>query len=421
MFRSYYYRKHLLVLSLLPVAAVSFSVGGDRCRTLGRCWQNPTTTLPPSMLPQSVIPRQQNYGLHVKDSSSSSTVEDDSPRSLSSSSPTADPARPRGVYVRPSAAVERGAGFFVPGLPGPRVRLLVGMLGLVLAAWNHYYDAEGAADNILPASTSSSSALIVSEGIAVVFSCFVLLQGAIESIRDSRRENNSDGSGSATRSRNYAVPTKLTTQKWLLLPSSSSSSTNIAANTSTSNDWRQRVEWATQTYLALTPASLMWLLDAQQGVLFRLEQQESRGAALEPLASEEEEKDLTASSPLQPQQQQHPSFSSSLDFCREALKLLSQSSTGRVSLPVSHPVAQALLRSTASSSTSSSYRTMVLQRIIEQPHHHDDNDNNPHHHQQLCLVMASSDLLAAFRQQDLVWLGQLAKYIGSSSVDGRYR
>ena len=35
-----------------------------------------------------------------------------------------------GVYARPSAAIERGSGFFIPGLEGSRVRLLFGILAL---------------------------------------------------------------------------------------------------------------------------------------------------------------------------------------------------------------------------------------------------------------------------------------------------
>ena len=42
-----------------------------------------------------------------------------------------------GVYARPSAAIERGSGFFIPGLEGSRVRLLFGILALVLTYVNN--------------------------------------------------------------------------------------------------------------------------------------------------------------------------------------------------------------------------------------------------------------------------------------------
>ncbi len=46
-------------------------------------------------------------------------------------------ARERGIYSRPSAAIERGSGFFIPGLEGPRIRLLFGMTVLIADGANH--------------------------------------------------------------------------------------------------------------------------------------------------------------------------------------------------------------------------------------------------------------------------------------------
>ena len=43
----------------------------------------------------------------------------------------------KGVYSRPSAAIEKGSGFYIPGLEGSKVRLLFGTLVLLLNYINH--------------------------------------------------------------------------------------------------------------------------------------------------------------------------------------------------------------------------------------------------------------------------------------------
>ena len=43
----------------------------------------------------------------------------------------------KGFYLRPSAAVERGGGFFIPGLEGFRVRVAIAVVTLALLAFNH--------------------------------------------------------------------------------------------------------------------------------------------------------------------------------------------------------------------------------------------------------------------------------------------
>lgn len=40
-------------------------------------------------------------------------------------------------YKRPSRAIEKGGGFYIPGLRGPRLRIGVGFLVLALLAANH--------------------------------------------------------------------------------------------------------------------------------------------------------------------------------------------------------------------------------------------------------------------------------------------
>lgn len=49
----------------------------------------------------------------------------------------------RGFYMRPSAAIEKGGGFFIPGLEGERLRVFVSLAVLGLLALNRFpgYDA----------------------------------------------------------------------------------------------------------------------------------------------------------------------------------------------------------------------------------------------------------------------------------------
>eukprot|EP01036_Dinobryon_divergens_P025530 gene25530-34087_t len=44
----------------------------------------------------------------------------------------------KGYYVRPSRAIEKGGGFFVPGLEGDRIRIISALLLLLLCAINAY-------------------------------------------------------------------------------------------------------------------------------------------------------------------------------------------------------------------------------------------------------------------------------------------
>mmetsp|Transcript_6079 Transcript_6079/g.13083 ORF Transcript_6079/g.13083 Transcript_6079/m.13083 type:complete len:314 (+) Transcript_6079:56-997(+) len=66
-------------------------------------------------------------------------------------------ARSRGIYSRPSAAIERGSGFFLPGLEGYRIRALSGLFSLGATAYNQYLmDTAGASTG----TSESTSAFI---------------------------------------------------------------------------------------------------------------------------------------------------------------------------------------------------------------------------------------------------------------------
>jgi len=232
-----------------------------------------------------------------------------------------------GVYSRPSAAIERGSGFFVPGLEGPKVRLAVGFVLLILTAVNHAY-----------ANTAGNAGNTFSEGLAVVYCLLVLFQGAVEFSREMRGTV-------VVGQQNSRSPQKTYQQQWSI---------------PTDDEWKDRIEWAAQSYLALTPATHMMLVGPGK-VLYSL------GSTDQPEATDE-----------------------TSQACQAALETLSSSKSGRVSLPSTHPVATGL-------APIEHNRCIVLQRV-------DDDE-------QLCWVMTSNELLASFTKQDLQWLGQLARYV----------
>ena len=286
-----------------------------------------------------------------------------------SSTQTKTVGRNEGVYVRPSAAVERGSGFFIPGLEGPRLRLVAGSLGLALAAWNHY--SQGAAGD---SETAANATINIDEVTAVVFSLLVLLQGSIEAVREKQPITTSPVD--SRKRRTVVDNTRATGLIWTL--------PEITDSWLDSLDRRNRIEWVGQTYLALTPATCLWLLSTDDGIVFRIEQEDRTKSAI--TGTEQ-------SASCLPDEAKYDT-DSSISVGPEANALLAQSSSGQISLPITHPVSQSLLK-VSGRDGSGGARTVVLQRIDETT----------------CFAMTSTELLAAFRKQDLSWLGQLAKYV----------
>ena len=213
--------------------------------------------------------------------------------------------KPSGVYVRPSAAVERGSGFFVPGLEGPKVRLFVGTLLLVATGANHVLSANNSA---------------FSEALAVLFSGLVLLQGAIESSKENRdlMMSVAESSVGLDSSSVFSTGSSMLSKQW----SSSSSNTN--------QDWQDRVEWAATSFLSMTPATHM-IVVKDDSIAFWLGLTKMNGDS-----------------------------STTTGGAKAALETSQQSKGGRVALPSDHPVATGLF----SNHDDKVYRKcMIVQRI----------------------------------------------------------
>lgn len=236
----------------------------------------------------------------------------------------------KGVYARPSAAIERGSGFFIPGLEGPRVRLLFGLTVLILTAVNH--------------ALADVTAYSLTETLAVGYSMLLLLQAAIEF---GKEENGNvlslDRSEASASDPNSTTGDVSLLQQWAL--------------DSVSPEWNEKVQWSAASYIALTPAKTILLLDKDH-VIYSLGLKE--GDLDEKLES---------------------------TGCTAAIETLSNAKSGRVSLPSTHPAVVLL--------APQEYRCVILQSI---------NDKQ-------CWMVASDQLIQAFTNQDLRWLGQLASYI----------
>lgn len=244
--------------------------------------------------------------------------------------------RTKGVYVRPSGAIEKGSGFFFPGLEGPRVRVLFGSVLLVFTAVNHV------------TSPTPFGGLSFEEVIAILYSLLVLFQAAIEFGKEELIvEGGGSGAAKSTRSDEELV------QKW-------------ATSSSLNENSKSKIQWAAASYLSITPATQMMLLDGSssdnQKMVYRL-----GGESSSSVSPTDESTGIEA-----------------------ALQQLQKSKGGRISLPSTHPAAVALGLTDS--------RSIILQRVTDTS----------------CWLVTSDQLLASFTQADLKWLGRLAAYVKSA-------
>ncbi len=261
--------------------------------------------------------------------------------------------RAQGVYVRPSGAIEKGSGFFVPGLEGPKVRLVIGLVLLGATAVNHLLlDGVGSFGNS-PKEQIGVNFLSFSETTAVVYSVLLLFQSAIEYAKEALPEAYSEATTSSKESTAVSDNTEVLEQKW--------------SNTSGESDenYRSSVQWAAASYLSMTPTTQILLLTKEDGIRYQLGSTSSIGDDVDSGVS-------------------------------AALKELSKSRGGRIALPLTHPAATALLGT--SNDSESNLRTVILQRIT------DDS----------CFMLSSDQLLAGYTGGDLKWLGKLAGYVADS-------
>eukprot|EP00550_Attheya_septentrionalis_P011203 CAMPEP_0198306238 /NCGR_PEP_ID=MMETSP1449-20131203/58317_1 /TAXON_ID=420275 /ORGANISM="Attheya septentrionalis, Strain CCMP2084" /LENGTH=385 /DNA_ID=CAMNT_0044008787 /DNA_START=9 /DNA_END=1163 /DNA_ORIENTATION=+ len=270
--------------------------------------------------------------------------------------------RKKGVYARPSAAIERGSGFFVPGLEGSRVRLLFGVLVLILTYANQS-----------TASSSSENTLLVSHVMATFYGILLLVQGSVEWAKEQ-------GMGLLpTTTKDDATSSSTTkTPDSLVVDASTTSTTSTTTTTTTmtqyigtklSEDMVESMAWAAATYIALTPATDVMIVSRDQ-VLYRLGPPDSSSSEF----NTNDDKD---------------------DMLETIHDILRKSRGGRVSLPSEHPVSTTFL-------SSANRRSVLLQRVMLSKNDDDDDNDNPKK-DSLSILVGSSQLLASFTPNDLKW------------------
>ena len=266
-------------------------------------------------------------------------------------------AKAKGVYSRPSAAIEKGSGFFVPGLEGSKVRILFGLLVLILNFINHLFSGD--------ANVSEVTGFAFSENVATFYGVFLLGQGIIEFGKEIGLGFDGIGGGDSVKdssSSDLEVIQNDSVQQFIS-PTLTEKPSMVA----------DAVCWAAASFLSLTPATNIMLIESceQTNVLYRL----GDFLNLTKLSEDEFQSSSTA-----------------------AIETVFQSRGGRVSIPIDHPASQLL--------PEENRRCVLLQKV------HEFKDSNGRE-VKLCLIVGCDQLLVTFTKNDLKWLGSMAGYIRS--------
>lgn len=275
---------------------------------------------------------------------------------------TSSPAgKVKGVYSRPSAAIEKGSGFYIPGLEGSKVRLLFGTLVLLLNYINHTFSNS--------ANVSEVTGFAFSEKIATFYGIFLLLQGVIEFGKEIGLGFDNIQSVTSSRESDDLKLNQSGVEQFIS-PFLSELGTSVV----------EAVSWAAASFYALTPADSIMLMktsyqssnDASNSViLYRLGDVNS-------MDNDNVESSIAA-----------------------ATKTVFQSKSGRVSIPSEHPVSSLL--------PEENRRCVLLQQV----HQYEDSYGDRH---QFCLLVGSDQLLVSFTKNDLKWLGSISKYLSSKLI-----
>jgi hypothetical protein len=292
-----------------------------------------------------------------------------------------DKKRSKGVYVRPSGAIERGSGFFVPGLEGPRVRVVVGGVLLLLTTINHMISSVSSHANSDSLSSSSLS-FSFQEELAVLYSGLILFQSGIEFVKEQRmmEKQQQKQQQTTTTSGDNLKNDAVLEQSW--------SSNDL------SSDDKSKIQWSAASFVSMTPTKEIMLLTTTgsdgPSILYRLGTSSKTSSTLRQ---------------QQQQQQQQNDQQTITKGITEAFQELNKSKGGRISLPMTHPAVQSLLLQSSSSAAAAATtttnsdtttRTVILQRISIE----------------CCWMVVSDQLLASYAKTDLKFLGRLAQYVG---------
>jgi len=366
----------------------------------------------------------------------------------------------KGVYARPSAAIERGSGFFVPGLEGSRVRVLFGILVLVLSYINHTLSDVNITDDaamhvmntidvvntvqtdtvnngiIESQSVVNEDALRTANGIATFYGTLLLMQGAIEMAKENGLGVISLGTTDNLEdmTKNIASDDDDDDENENYTSTNVNPNANANANTNLmqqnisprlleeeekkKNTIVESIQWVAATYVALTPATHVllledWIDDDDDDNDKNNDQQEhtivdNSPSILYNLGHNPPIASLLSTSNSSSSSSSSPEIEIKMAIT-QALDTVTQSKGGRISIPSTNKASIALL-------PEQSRRCVLLQRIDLNNKSNNSNDLKHHHtrnikSRRLCLLVGSDQLLPSFTKNDLKWLGQLGQYV----------
>ena len=169
--------------------------------------------------------------------------------------------KPSGVYSRPSAAIEKGSGFYVPGLEGSRVRILFGILVLALSYVN----------TLLGLGDSNLQAVEFSQKLTVFYGALLLFQGLVESAKEAGLGVDFDS---------MEIDPNAKSPKSVKMDSSSvTKNLSQYANSSLGKKDVDQYRWTAASFVALTPATHFLVLEEEKDGSFQV--MYSLGDALE--------------------------------------------------------------------------------------------------------------------------------------------
>lgn len=255
-------------------------------------------------------------------------------------------AREKGVYSRPSAAIEKGSGFFIPGLEGSRIRFLFGITVLVADAANH----------VLVGGRPGDLGQLVAEGSAAFYGAFLLLQGSIELAAERGYAlRGLDASSLEKESHGGEQDTESSGSGFEILEFMRQ---DVGADLTS----KSSIAKISKTIINYTPATYIRIVDEKMGDIYSI------GSNTEDTIDENEK----------------------MSLIKKSLDAVSESRGGRVALPVDHPSSKLVPQS--------AQRCILVQKIVGW-----EGSN-------ACIIIGSNRLLPAFTKNDLRWIGQLAEY-----------
>lgn len=236
---------------------------------------------------------------------------------------------------------------------------------------NHVFSSE--------ANINEVSGLILSEKIATFYGVFLLFQGLVEFAKEIGLGFDGVDSGVSKAGDDSSSADSGSIQR------SGGGVQQIISPTlvERSDDVAEAVCWAAASYVSLTPATHVMVLE--QGVDDDNENNNSGGATV--LYKLGDFSTLESLSDVNIQA-----------GALAAIETVYQSKGGRVSIPVSHPAASLL--------PENNQRCLLLQQVHQY-------ENEKGGMRRICLLVGSDQLLATFTKNDLKWLGSLGGYLNN--------